>query len=90
MTMRFAFLTLALMGAAGLAHAQSMGTPAAPAPSEQEQMHHMQAMAPGDCQRSVAITDEYGFRYDGKGERLNAQGCVIAPPHTLPGAGVKN
>ncbi len=36
----------------------------------------------------VAFSDEYGFRYDNRGDRLNAQGCVIAPPHTVPGARV--
>jgi hypothetical protein len=34
----------------------------------------------------VAMTDEYGFRYDSRGDRLNARGCVIPPPHTPPGA----
>jgi hypothetical protein len=33
----------------------------------------------------VAIVDEYGFRYDARGDRLNAQGCIIPPPHTPPG-----
>lgn len=46
-----------------------------------------QPMTPG-CPRhhKVAFTDEYGFRYDNRGDRLNAAGCVIAPPHTPPGA----
>jgi hypothetical protein len=30
---------------------------------------------------SVAITDEYGFKYDSCGDRLNARGNVISP-HT--------
>ena len=35
--------------------------------------------APGPHQ--VAITDEYGFKYDGCGDQLNARGNVISP-HT--------
>lgn len=31
--------------------------------------------------RPTAFTDEYGFRYDSEGNRLNAQGYVISP-HT--------
>jgi hypothetical protein len=29
----------------------------------------------------IALTDEYGFHYDSRGDRLNAQGYVISP-HT--------
>jgi len=39
----------------------------------------MGCRAPGPHQ--VAITDEYGFTYDGCGDRLNARGNVISP-HT--------
>lgn len=46
--------------------------------------------APATCARHhyVSLVDEYGFRYDRVGNRLDAQGCVIQPPHTLPGAKV--
>jgi hypothetical protein len=81
MTTRLAFLSLALVGIAGLAHAQSMGSSTAyPYPSTQ------QAMGAGSCGHSASITDEYGFKYDSMGNRLNGQGCVIAPPVTPPGA----
>lgn len=44
-----------------------------------------QAMTMDDPMRGgrhrVAFTDEYGFRYDSRGDRLNAQGYVISP-HT--------
>jgi|EndMetStandDraft_6_1072998.scaffolds.fasta_scaffold177669_1 hypothetical protein len=36
----------------------------------------------------MAITDEYGFRCNARGNRLNTAGHVIAPPRTLPGATV--
>jgi hypothetical protein len=37
--------------------------------------------AGGRMRHRVAITDEYGFHYDSRGDRLNAQGYVISP-HT--------
>ncbi len=88
MTTRLAFLTLALLGVAGVAHAQSsMGAPMAPmATSTHAGAYPQQAMGTGSCGHQSAITDEYGFRYDSQGDRLNAQGCVIAPPVTPPGA----
>ncbi len=51
--------------------------------------YNQQAAAPMEsqmgCGRSgphhVAITDEYGFKYDSCGDRLNARGYVISP-HT--------
>ncbi|SJZ40162.1 hypothetical protein SAMN02745126_00888 [Enhydrobacter aerosaccus] len=53
------------------------------------QGYRQQATAPMDSQAScggpgrhqVAITDEYGFKYDSCGNRLNAQGHSMAP-HT--------
>jgi len=35
---------------------------------------------------AVAFKDEYGFRYDAQGDRLDARGYVVAPLVTLPGA----
>jgi len=46
------------------------------------------ASPPQHGPRKVVITDEYGFRYDAWGNRLNAAGHVIAVPRTLPGATV--
>lgn len=41
------------------------------------------------CQRhQAAMTDEYGFKYDAQGNRLDAKGCVIPAPRTAPGAHV--
>lgn len=85
---RLALFTAALVGMsgfAGIAYAQSVATaPSAP-------VHHMKYRTGGmaaSCGRQVAITDEYGFKYDSMGDRLNARGCVIPPPHTRPGARV--
>lgn len=88
---RLALCAAALIGTTALAHAQSMG----PAMGSRTGMSADSAYAhteygPGGmnrgCGHSVAITDEYGFRYDSMGDRLNARGCVIAPPMTPPGA----
>lgn len=81
MLTRLSLLTLAMTGIASVAYAQSMASPAEPA---QPQMS--QAMPSGSGRHSVAITDEYGFHYDSMGNRLNAAGHVIAPPHTPSGA----
>ena len=86
------FLATALIVAAGAAQAQTTGYPAAgpatsppmtsaPMPNQAQYGGNM-----GGCGHTVAITDEYHFRYDSEGNRLNAQGCVIAPPVTPPGA----
>jgi len=83
---RFALLTVALIGLAGAASAQTMGEPNGVAPYRHGR-DGSTAMNQS-CGHAVAITDEYGFRYDRQGDRLNAQGCVIAPPHMLPGAKV--
>jgi hypothetical protein len=86
MLKRMAILTIALIGVAGMAQAQSMST--APA-GIAGQSHEMQAMARTcGAPKKTVMKDEYGFRYDSRGDRLNAQGCVIAPPHMIPGAKV--
>lgn len=105
MTVRLAFLSIALVGMTGLAPAQATSTSLTPQHTKPVQiarsaeaptptakparLHGTQAMA-GRCSdhQAVAMTDEYGFRYDSFGDRLNAGGCVIPPPHTLPGARV--
>lgn len=79
-----AFLTVALMTVAGAAQAQmsSSGYPSgSPMPSQAQMMGSM-----GGCGHTSTIRDEYGMRYDSEGNRLNARGCVIAPPVTPPGA----
>ena len=81
--MRFtAILAAALLTMAGAAQAQTYGsqTPNAPMPNQAQLSNEM-----GGCGHTVSISDEYGFRYDNMGNRLNARGCVIAPPVTPPG-----
>ena len=68
-------VAFALIATTGIAQAQQAGAPA-PRVASCADPH------------TVTLTDEYGFKYDGNGDRLNAQGCVIAPPKTPDGANV--
>ena len=81
--MRFtAILAAALLTFAGAAQAQNYGNqPYQPMQNQAQMSSDM-----GGCGHAVSITDEYGFRYDSMGNRLNGRGCVIAPPVTPPGA----
>ena len=79
---RLALLTAAFVGMTSVAYAQSPTT-STPSPYYPEQAQQYQSDR--GCGHQVAITDEYGFKYDGMGDRLNARGCVIRPPHTPPG-----
>jgi hypothetical protein len=47
--------------------------------AEMREEHRMNERHP------VAFKDEYGFRYDAQGDRLDANGYVMAPPVTPPG-----
>jgi len=81
---RLALLTAAFVSMAGVAYAQSPATsPSTPHSNYPEQAQQYQSDR--GCGHQVAITDEYGFKYDGMGDQLNARGCVIRPPHTPPG-----
>jgi len=93
-------LALALIGIAGVASAQPMAerviaSPPQPSPGDYQreapglQPADQQAqLAPsymeGRCGHSVAMRDEYGFRYDAQGKRINGAGCVISPHNTRP------
>ena len=81
---RLAFLTAALIVTAGAAQAQSSG-PNAPMPNAPMPNQAQYGGPMGGCGHTATIKDEYGFRYDSEGNRLNGQGCVIAPPVTPPG-----
>jgi hypothetical protein len=92
MTARLISVAAALLGFAGSLHAQPMstwnndaGNNGRGSPSS---FTAQQGEVEGSCGHQAVIVDEYGFRYDRRGDRLNAQGCIIAPPVTLPGAGV--
>src|SRR5260370_2929328 len=60
----------------------------APGPQPAQPMDQQAQMAPsygrGGCGHQEAMKDEYGFRYDAQGNRLNRQGCVISPQTTTP------
>ena len=82
MFMRLSLLTLTLIGVGGVANAATM-TQATPPMGQIVDMR-----SPPAGKHKVAFTDEYGFRYDRWGNRLDSVGQVIAPPHTMPGARV--
>jgi len=91
---RLSLLTLALVGVAGVASAQVISSPPQPSPGDyQRQAPGLQPAQPQQaemmgssrsCGHQEAMRDEYGFRYDARGHRLNAQGCVISPHNTTP------
>ncbi|HEY6979867.1 hypothetical protein [Reyranella sp.] len=82
---RLALFFAALIGMAGIAQAQSVAT-SIPAPAPSHHMSYRSGAMAQSCGHQVSITDEYGFKYDSMGDRLNVRGCVIPPPHTRPGA----
>jgi len=55
-------------------------------PGLQPMDQQAQAVSPyrGSCGHQEAMRDEYGFRYDGRGDRINARGCLISPHTTTP------
>ena len=106
---RYTLLALALIGAAGAAHAQMyqkyemardpygrpfVGSPAQPTPGDytreapglQPMDQQAQAVSPyrGTRPHEEAFRDEYGFRYDRRGNRIDAQGYRISPHTTTP------
>ena len=54
----------------------------APGLQPPDQQAEMTSSWRGRCGHQETMRDEYGFRYDSRGHRLNAQGCVISP-HTI-------
>lgn len=107
--MRYSLLALALVGAAGAAHAQTyeryemardpygrpfVGAPAQPSPGDytreapglQPMDQQATATSPyrGTRSHPEASRDEYGFRYDSRGNRIDAGGHVISPHTTTP------
>jgi hypothetical protein len=91
---RLSLLSLTLIGVAGVASAQVIASPPQPSPGDyQRQAPGLQPAPPQQaemnwpsnrCGHREAMRDEYGFRYDARGNRLNAQGCVISPHNTTP------
>jgi hypothetical protein len=82
MNKRLMALTLtALAGIAGVANAQTYD-PGITRGERREERREERRM---DSSHPTAFKDEYGFRYDAQGDRLDASGHVTAPPVTPPG-----
>jgi hypothetical protein len=106
---RYTLLALALVGAAGAAHAQmyqkyeiardpygkpfvggppqvTPGDYTREAPGPQPMDQQAQAVSPwrGTVPHEERFRDEYGFRYDSRGNRIDAQGYRISPHTTTP------
>jgi len=97
--LRHTLLTLALIGVAGVANAQVVNeriiaSPPQPSPGDyqrerpglQPMDQQAQAVSPwqGRVRHEEAFKDEYGFRYDARGDRIDAQGRRISPHTTTP------
>ena len=103
---KYTLLALALIGAAGAVHAQTVvdpygrpivsapvvSSPPQPGPGDYTregpglQPMNQQAQAPyrGNVRHEEAFRDEYGFRYDARGNRIDARGRLISPQTTTP------
>ena len=87
MNIRLSLLTLALVGIAGGAVAQTYSQAGVPMrPSYAYGNERYQAMRGDDGSYAPAITDEYGMRYNSRGDRIDARGRIMPPPVTPPGA----
>ncbi|MBS0537670.1 MAG: hypothetical protein JSR47_02875 [Proteobacteria bacterium] len=75
-------LSAALVGLAGIAQAQTYEPTYDRSGPHREMMREEHRM---NDRHPVAFKDEYGFRYDAQGDRLDASGHVMAPPMTPPG-----
>ena len=91
---RHTLLALALIGAASTASAQVISSPPQPSPGDytrersglQPMDEQAQAVSPyrGQRRHDESFKDEYGFRYDDKGHRIDATGRHISPKTTTP------
>jgi hypothetical protein len=82
MNKRLIVLTLSVVtGLAGVANAQSYD----PGMTRGERREERREERNMNSSHEATIKDEYGFRYDSRGDRLDASGHVIAPPVTPPG-----
>ncbi len=82
---RLMVLTFALAGIAGVANAQSYDPSMDSGMTRGERREEMRMDHRMNERHPVAFKDEYGFRYDAQGDRLDASGYVTAPPATPPG-----
>jgi hypothetical protein len=63
---------------------QAVVVPVAPAPVVYSQQSYVPPAPPSPPAGVQAFRDEYGFRYDGQGNRLDARGNIISPQSTRP------
>lgn len=63
----------------GGAMTPNMATAPAPAPQMQMAPSPMNTMPAQTGPRQAAFKDEFGFRYDAQGNRLDARGNIISP-----------
>ena len=66
-------------GPASAAGGASMNANMATAPTAQGAAPQMAPMATQTGPRQAAFKDEFGFRYDSEGNRLDARGNIISP-----------
>jgi hypothetical protein len=86
MNKRLIVLTLAAAaGLAGVANAQTYEQTYEPGITRGERRADRRQERRLDNPHPVAFKDEYGFRYDAQGDRLDSRGYVTAPPVTPPG-----
>ena len=82
MNKRLIVLTFAAVaGLASVANAQSYDTGMTPGERREDRREERYM----NSSHEATIKDEYGFRYDSRGDRLDARGHVMPPPVTPPG-----
>jgi hypothetical protein len=82
MNKRLMIVTLAAFaGIASVANAQ-IYDPGMTRGERREEMREERRM---NTSHPAVFKDEYGFRYDAQGDRLDASGHVVPPPVTPPG-----
>ena len=73
-------LALAGMGFAGVVEAQTTGQ----YPAKQIQNPPSQALPPMPTSSDGSFSDECGFRYNSRGDRIDERGRILPPPMTPP------
>ena len=55
-----------------------------PGPQPPDQQAQTVSPSRGSVQHDATLKDEYGFRYDARGDRIDARGRTISPHTTTP------
>jgi opacity protein-like surface antigen len=83
-----AMSALVLLAVLGVASAVQAQTGTGQYPAGQNQYPTNQAQASGvQTAPDGSFTDECGFRYNSRGDRIDAHGRLLPEPHTSPGGG---